>query len=199
MNEEQRLRLFTALELPEGWRRTLAHVRGELERVSANEFKWVRPELMHLTLVFLGYQPASSLSDIEAALRWAASEVPPFSLALGQTGFFGQPHRLEVAWVGLASPPAELRQLHQAIGSHLSAHEVEFDPKPLVPHITLGRGRRPIDRGVSLRIHSVLQRLNLSTQPPLEVQDFVLMESHLSRFGPDYHVVRRFPLVGARS
>ncbi len=196
MSEAPNLRLFTALELPEPWREELGRASAQLARVGAGQLKAVKPELMHLTLVFLGYQDAGFLSRIETALSRAAAQLPPFRLTLGKVGCFGQPHRLQVVWVGLEHPPAQLEMLHQGITSQLDAEEVAFDRKPLVPHITLARMRRPADRTVSQRVYDTMQTLRISTGASFHATEFVLMESILSRSGPEYQVVGRFPLTG---
>lgn len=193
-----KLRLFTALELPQPWREDLGRAGAELGRVGAGDVKAVPPDLMHLTLVFLGYQDAGSLSRIEAALYSAASQVPPFHLTLGRVGCFGQPHRLQVVWVGLMTEPPELQQLHQAIALQLEIMAIPFDRKPLVPHITLARMRRASDRNTSRQVYATMQRLSVPTGASTEVTEFVLMESILSRSGPQYQVVGRFPLTGRR-
>ncbi len=194
MADEAKLRLFTALQLPDSWRGALSKVRAELEKVASGELKLVRPESMHLTLVFLGYQRADSLSAVIAALESAASTVRPFSLSLGQPGYFGPPHGLRVVWMGLKDSPPQLSALHAAIASRLHAGGIPFDQKPLVPHITLARGRSPMDRAASLRVHATLQRLRLSPEPAMVADRFVLMQSRLSPAGPEYQVVQSFPL-----
>ena len=48
-------RLFIALAVPEEVKDRLGMVQKELsEQLHANEIRWVRPELIHLTLKFLG-------------------------------------------------------------------------------------------------------------------------------------------------
>ncbi len=197
MTEISKVRLFTAVELPQRWKGELGRASAELGTAGGSEIKPVRPELMHLTLVFLGYQSAASLSAVEAACIAAASEMPSFRLVLGQVGYFGQPHRLQVVWVGLQETPAELQSLHRTIGIHLSACQIPFDAKPLVPHITLARMRRPSDRSASLQVHATMQGLTIPSGLSQEVTEFVLMESLLSRSGPEYQVVGRFPLKKA--
>ncbi len=194
MVEDTRLRLFAAIELPESWRQALVRIRADLERVAWGELRWVRPDLMHLTLVFLGYQPAETLPSIREAMGTAGSEANPFQLSLDRVGCFGQPGRVQVLWVGLAETPPELQKLHQSLAAQLSAREISFDRKPLVPHITLARVRRPMDRALSLRLYSAIQKTRALAGLSAEVQEFVLMQSHLSSAGPEYEVVARFRL-----
>jgi 2'-5' RNA ligase len=194
--EDKKLRLFTALELPEAWRQALSRLQAGLESAASGQVKWVKPDLMHLTLIFLGYQEPRAVTALSSALEAAASQPRPFRLYLSQVGFFGQPHRLRVLWVGLAEAPADLRRLHQALTAELSARDIAFDLKPLVPHVTLGRARDSLERAASLRLHAALLRSRLPADLQAEVSRFVLMQSHLSPAGPEYRVVAEFPLGG---
>ena len=194
--EEERLRLFAAIQLPEEWLRALVGIQTRVERTAAGELRWVRPELMHVTLVFLGYQPAELLPEIESAMETAATEGRQFRLTLGRLGAFGPPHGITVVWAGLTEMPQAMERLHQSLSAHLSARKVAFDRKPLVPHITLARGKRPMDRGASLRISAALKELELPKGLTTPVEDFVLMRSRLSPKGPSYEVVRDSRLGG---
>lgn len=197
MLAEDKVRLFAALQLPDGWLAALSRIRASLETVAANELRWVRPELMHVTLLFLGYQPAERLPEIEAALGTAATEGRPFRLSLDSLGTFGPPQGITVLWAGLTEVPPPLAQLHQVLALHLTEQKVVFDRTPLVPHITLARGKRPIDREVSLRVASALKQLDMPRGLATSVDAFVLMRSRLSPRGPTYEVLRSFRLGGA--
>ncbi|MGI5835943.1 MAG: RNA 2',3'-cyclic phosphodiesterase [Chloroflexota bacterium] len=192
--QEHKRRLFVAIEIAESWRQELARIRRELEPIGGADLKWVRPELLHITIAFLGYQPDGSLQLIESALVAASKDVSPFRITLGRLGCFGQPHNLKVLWVGITEVPKELQQLHSSVSAHLSSKGIPFDRKPLVPHITLARARPSLRKDTSQRIYGKFQGLSFSTLPPIDVTEFVLMESHLSRLGPEYQKLRHFPL-----
>lgn len=194
---EDRLRLFTAVELPGEWLRGLQVASTRLREAGGDQFKWVRPELMHVTIVFLGSQDRAILPALTASLQNAATASRPFDLSLSRLGTFGPPHALTVIWAGLDGPSPQLLQLHENIGEELEGIRMTFDRKPLVPHITLARGRRPIEREASVRMASAIQRVHL---PKLtaRVEEFVLMASTLSPHGPSYEVIHRFPLGSPR-
>lgn len=187
------LRLFAAVEIPPDWRAALSRAASSLREATGNEYRWVRPELMHVTLAFLGYQEPSSLETIEGALQVAARDNRPFDLRVGKLGTFGPPHAISVVWVGISEGNAPLSALHQSVAAALTSAGIAFDRKPLVPHITLARGRRPVNRDASLRLASAIGRAHL---PGLSasVPDIVLFRSRLGPSGPSYEAVRRFPL-----
>jgi 2'-5' RNA ligase len=179
--EPASLRLFVALELPEAWRDALAELQRRQERASPGYFRWVRPELMHLTLAFLGRQPSLLLNSVSSLLERAAAEVPAFHMSLGRVGTFGPPRAPRVLWVEALQPDGRLQQLRRALDQELRAAAITYDEKPLVPHITLGRANSRATGAFRL-VESAL------VAPRHSVEQIVLMESKLSPRGPTYHV-----------
>ncbi len=194
MIDEGRLRLFAALQLPERYREAFTRLQVQLQRAAPADLKWVPSELMHLTLLFLGSQPQASLGTIEDALDAAASTSASFLVGPGHLGSFGHPGRLQAIWVGLEAETPALQELHRAISGHLLSEGIPFDPKPLVPHVTLARSRRGMERAASLHLHAALGALKPPTLPPFVAEEFALMESRLSQAGPEYRVARKFRL-----
>src|SRR3954454_11168834 len=84
-----RLRLFVAISLPDAWRRYLADHQQTLERLAPGYARWVAPDLLHLTLVFLGEQPADVLPGVQEAIAAAVANQAGFPLSLGRLGHFG--------------------------------------------------------------------------------------------------------------
>src|ERR1700720_4174756 len=107
------MRLFVALEIPEpvrrGVRRRMAGLRERLPRA-----RWVNPDVLHVTLLFLGEVPPDGVEPLADRLRGAFAPFPPMPLRLAGAGTFpvGRPAR--VAWIGLAAPP-ELVPLQAAV------------------------------------------------------------------------------------
>jgi RNA 2',3'-cyclic 3'-phosphodiesterase len=197
MSDDHRdLRLFTAIELPEEWRAALTGQSEQLQRVAPRAVKWVRPELMHVTLVFLGSQPRARIEEIEAAMDGAAERSSPFQISLGESGAFGPPERLRTLWAGLRDTPGELTRLHAELVRQLAERHIPFDRKALVPHITIGRTRAELDRLTSLRLHAELQRTGQSHVASTEVREIALLESRLRPQGPEYIPLYRARLGG---
>lgn len=188
-----KLRLFAAVEIPEGWRAALTQAITALRQAGGNEYKWVRPELMHVTLAFMGYQDAARLDTVYASLEASASRSPAFTMHLGRLGTFGPPHAISVVWAGIIPDNSRLESLHAAVSEELVRGNIGFDRKPLVPHVTLARGRRPVDREASIRLATEIGRGSL---PDLAapITDIVLFRSRLGPTGPSYDPLRRFPL-----
>jgi RNA 2',3'-cyclic 3'-phosphodiesterase len=122
-------KLFFALWPDDVARQALARlqqpVRGRL----------VPPEKLHLTMAFLGQQPANALPVLLGILH--AVPLPPLQLDIDCYGYFKRPH---IAWAGMSKPPAallaaqaQLMEKLEAAGFSAATHG-EFKP-----HITLAR------------------------------------------------------------
>ncbi|HLH25092.1 MAG TPA: RNA 2',3'-cyclic phosphodiesterase [Chloroflexota bacterium] len=193
-----RLRLFVAITLPEAWRRYLAGREQALERLAPGYARWVAPDLMHLTLVFLGELPAATLPTVQAALADAAAGQPAFPLSLGRLGHFGGAVP-RVLWVEARAPAQRLPALHTALCVALTARAVPFDGKPLVPHLTLGRARRDAAPAAGRALASRLPTLAAPPPPaPCTVDAIHLIRSDLSPRGPRYTPLGAYPLTERR-
>src|SRR5437764_761509 len=109
------MRLFAALEIPSAWKSHFSDLQADLERAAPGALRWVRPELLHLTLAFLDEQPASALEAIQQALDRAAQASPAFRLDLGQPGLFARDGRVAVVWVGVHDESQSLAPLHARV------------------------------------------------------------------------------------
>lgn len=139
--------------------------------------KKVPKERLHLTLVFLGDTPQETVDDL---LQTAAQiDHPAFELTLDSIGYFKRPR---ILWVGPSAPPNSVFILHQKIAAIVQACGLSLPPEEFKPHITLARkAERPddIDHCRSLN---------------WRVEEFCLVESHVTESGPEYRVIKTFPL-----
>lgn len=184
------MRLFVAVELEPGIREALGGLIAELKRFPA-DVKWVEEENLHLTLYFLGEVAPPLLAGIKDELAQAAAGVLPFDLVLEGLGAFPGPRRPRVVWVGAAGGEMLLR-LQRQVAARLDAF-LKRPPDTLAfrPHITLGRVRSP--RNLASLGHALVDRAPLKIGRQA-VRDFSLMESRLSRAGPSYTCLHRYPL-----
>ena len=177
-----RPRLFAAIELPDSWRHGLSLLQDIQRRAAPTYFRWVAPGALHLTVVFLGNQPVAALPSIGRALAAAAACVEPFVLGAADPGSFGAPSAPRVLWAGVREPSGRLDRLRREIDRELATAGIDFDPKPLVPHITLGRARRGGGRFQPAQLKPRLAAF--------QVERLTLFESQLGVGGPTY--TRRF-------
>jgi len=133
---ERRRRLFFALWPSPRIRAGIVRRRQAIDGLSRRR---VPDHNLHLTLLFLGDQPAERVPEIiEAARRLHA---PGFDLVLDRLGWFA---RARVAWLG-GQAPASGNALVADLAARMEALNLAFDRRPWAPHITLFRkvARRP--------------------------------------------------------
>src|SRR5438067_696997 len=106
------MRLFVAVPLP----RELTDRAAALFPEALPGLKPVRPELMHVTLAFLGWTADDRLPEVVEAARAATVGQPAFDLTFGRAGRFPASGRPRVAWLGVADGGPAL----EAIAAHVS-------------------------------------------------------------------------------
>jgi RNA 2',3'-cyclic 3'-phosphodiesterase len=186
------VRLFVALEVPAAVRREvgrrMAGLRERLPRA-----RWVDPEAIHLTLLFLGEVAAGRAPALAAALAAACAPHPPLALRLAGGGTFPPGRPARVAWVGLAAP-ADLAALQaDAVRAAVASAGFEPEKRPYHPHVTLARCPLPWPRGAAEKFVAAFPA---EVGPPWIAGRGVLMESKLSPRGSRYQVLADLPLAG---
>jgi len=136
------------------------------------------PNLIHLTLAFVGQQPQIRVDS----LRRLAGNVhaKSFVLQLDEVGGF---RRAGIAWLGASSPQAELKALHDDLARVLQSRGFPVDERPYAPHLTLAR-----------RTVSVIDR-RLPEPIRWRVTSFALVASELAPKGPAYRTVAEWRLA----
>ena len=189
------MRLFVALELTETWRAAALALRRDLERDLDEEtrraLRWVEPELLHLTLRFLGEFADAEVDRLRAALDAHVHSVP-LALTAHEVGTFGSGRRTRTVWFGVTG---ELERL-AALATEVERAVVEAGAAPeeraFSPHITLARVRDRVSDRAREQIAAVA---HLLPAPALEVraEDVALVRSRLGSGPPRYEVVSRHP------
>ena len=189
------MRLFVALDIDPAIRQRLAEFVSDLQ-AHVPSVRFVSPESFHVTLKFIG--ESSRPDELRNALQAVRGE--PVELDFRACGFFPNPERARVFWVGIESD-ARLQQLAGQIDETLRPLGIAPESGPYKPHLTLARtgSGRPSGKGSS---HSGLQsiRLYLSSKAAPEfgrmtAHECILFQSTLSPGGAIYNPLARFPLT----
>lgn len=168
------LRLFFALWPDPVTRGAIAALASAVGRETGG--RAVAAEQVHLTLAFLGEQPAASVPELCGLA--AAIGISAFRLALDQIGCF---YKTGIAWLGTSVLPSELVTLHGGLARTLADVGIAVDERAYAPHLTLARR---ITRSVRRRL----------PQPVLwDVDSYALVASELDRKGARYRVVDAWP------
>jgi len=157
--------------------------------------RWVSPDLLHLTLVFVGEVEEELLGPIQHALGPVFHASPTLRLRLGAPGTFPPRRPARVAWVAIESKD-DLASLERAARAALGTVLREpLEDRPHHAHVTLARPRRPWSRGAIAAFHDGIAGVTGEWEAPRAI----LFESRRGAPGPRYAMRAEYPLSGARA
>ena len=184
-------RIFVALPIPLEAATAVAAALPDLPGL-----KRVSPELLHLTLAFVGGIDEQRVGEVEAAARSAGGSARPFRVPLGPLGRFPPNGPPTVVWAGTGAAAAGIERLGGAVRRELESAGVPFDPKPLRPHVTLARVR---ERATPEEARAIAAAVAAATVPAglgFAADAIEVVESVLGREGPRYRLRGRYRLTG---
>ncbi|MDD4961459.1 MAG: RNA 2',3'-cyclic phosphodiesterase [Candidatus Marinimicrobia bacterium] len=137
-------RTFIGIPLPEHIRETLENIHKKLEPLSRG-VAWVRPELMHITLKFLGETPERMMENVREVFLNSTRNFRSLKLKLKDTGCFPREGEPRVLWAGLLQIPGELYRLSDELNTVYVSMGFDDSGKRFSPHITLARIKQKPD------------------------------------------------------
>jgi 2'-5' RNA ligase len=184
------MRLFLAVNLPEGVRREL-YRRSRVIREAAPSVAWVRADLLHFTVRFLGEVSEEGLAPLLDEVGRAVATRRVFDVELSGVGAFPSMDVPRVIWAGVAQG-GELRALASAVEGALQQLGFEGESKEFVPHLTLGRVKRPLPASERRALASAAREFKAYLG--VRVTHVDLMKSVLRPDGPQYTLLHNFLL-----
>lgn len=176
------IRLFVAIDFPDGIRRRLAGLGGGVPGA-----RWTEEDSLHLTLRFIGEVADDQAADIDAAL--AEVEAPAFDLVLDGVGVFGSGRGARVLWAGVERNEA-LAHLQAKVESALVRCGLPAEERRFSPHVTLAR----LKDAPRERVGRFLEERGLFRAGPVPVDHFTLYRSLLGKGGAVYQALHEYPL-----
>ena len=179
----------------------VAGIQEKLKKRSRG-IRWVNPELLHLTLKFLGDIRPEDLQIFEQPLRELAEETAPFQLSFDRLGAFPDLHHPRVIWIGVRDGYDQLKHLAEKMEAIFSSRQdyqcgqrkKGKEPNIFVPHLTLGRKQR----GATLFFPSEIFSEPWDCNHAVPIDRFFLMQSTLYASGPVYTPEKDFLLNASR-
>ncbi|WP_067619341.1 RNA 2',3'-cyclic phosphodiesterase [Alicyclobacillus acidiphilus] len=182
-------RLFFGLDLPQAWKARLKAEQHALRDRKVEAAAWSNPDLLHITVVFLGMIEDDQYDAIVEAGRAAVVGLQPISI---RSGSYGEFSRNKVFWLGLDKQRSEwqkLHELHRRVSDEVLARvPLDLDAKHYRPHITLAR---------KMKMTVDVSRL-AAPEPQLDtvITALSLFESTRLHGELTYPVLESFPLEG---
>ena len=188
-----RLRTFVAVAIDKPIRDRVVALQETLARAGV-EVKWVEPENLHLTLLFLGEVEDKAVPAVCQAVSDCTGQHAPFEMGIETAGCFGNPRRPRTLWVGVGQGTQELVALHDALEPPLlELGCYRREERQYTPHLTLGRVKsdRPSDK-----LAMALARQAGWKGGQIQVRELLVLSSDLRPEGPQYTVLSRAKLSG---
>jgi RNA 2',3'-cyclic 3'-phosphodiesterase len=188
-----RARLFVALDLPDDVRAGL--VDWQQTALADPALRPVKPESLHITLVFLGYQAEKDVKKISKAAFDVDAQAPAVEIVADPVGVPRNRPRL----IALDARSEETVALQKQVEENLVAEGFyEPEKRPYWPHLTMARvrpeapgSRKPAQ--IRNQPHPLPEHMFRFFRPAR----LVLFKSHLRRTGAEYESLAELELPTA--
>jgi 2'-5' RNA ligase len=121
---------------------------------------WTKPENLHLTLRFLGTITTDQCVQLITKVDTALKNFAPFKISLAELMLFPN----EKQQIALALKPetnASLMKLNQILEQAVAAGKLVSDPRPFMPHLTLGKIKgKPVKKLIPVKLPKLACTIN---------------------------------------
>lgn len=181
------VRLFIAIDLPQCCKDSASRFIDEL---NLNGLKRVAPELLHITLKFLGEVREKDVIAICNTLEGIKSSA--IDIAVKGIGAFPNLNRPRVIWIGAQG---DFSFLPNAIEKALVKLGFEREKREFSAHITVARVKQYQQLDLN-KLQAILKRFEDFEFCKFNASSFALKQSILTQGGPIYQTLREFKLEG---
>ena len=186
------IRSFLAFELPREIGQVVTDISGKLRNTSLR-VRWVKPENIHLTLVFLGSIRPEHLDAVQEQTRAVCEGHQPFNIKLRGMGIFGNRRHPRVLWLGLDGDLKGMGVFRDELQQPLQPFGVQTEKRAFNPHLTLGRFRK--DTRASEELDGLMRKYGNLTSPLCTLDRLVLFRSDLKPDGAVYTEMATWLLI----
>ncbi|HEY1192145.1 MAG TPA: RNA 2',3'-cyclic phosphodiesterase [Gemmata sp.] len=188
-----RTRTFIGIDIGDAIRGSAVALQKELTKAGA-AVKWVTPESMHITLLFLGDVDDRELHAVCKGVKAAVAGEPAFSLRVSGVGAFPNARHPKVVWGGVTDGAEPLQRMHLALEEEmLELGCYRTEERGYTPHLTLGRLTTAAD---TFALATELPKRATWQGGRVTVEEVLVYNSEMDRDGPVYTVIGRAPLTG---
>lgn len=184
--DNQQIRSFIAIELPEEVRAGLRRLQAELRLPEHAFVKCVAPEGIHLTLKFLGNISAQKVAEITRIMEQASQGISPFQLQITEVGAFPNMRQPRVLWIGIKGELDKLVGWQKRIDNGLMPLDFAKETRPFTPHLTLARLREGCSPGDRRNLGEMVAKTPVKVNYAMTVNSLSLMKSQLLPGGAVY-------------
>ncbi len=184
------MRLFLAFTISD---KLKEKIYQQIECLSAKidyGVKWVEKENLHITLRFLGDTKEEKMSQLSSALKKVANNHKSTSVSLNKIEVIPNFYRPRLIWYSVKEQNNYLPALFSELEKELVRLNYKKSDHPLNLHLTLGR----IKKRIKADWQEILSQVNYLTDD-INISKIALMKSTLTKTGPIYKELQKFPLI----
>jgi 2'-5' RNA ligase len=181
---QDRIRSFVSVDIDD--RNLLDKIvtaQRDLEKTGA-QLKFVTPEIMHLTMRFLGEIPLRTVEQVKEAM--STLRFPTFDADFQGLGAFPSMKRINVVWVGIRQGHEQFSEIFSQLEPKLRQIGLPADDKGFSPHLTIARVRSGLNRGPLADYVSNMREQEFGK---IHVNSVKLKKSTLTPKGPIYETI----------
>lgn len=179
-----RLRVFIAVDPGKSIRSRCVSLQETLARTST-KVRWVKPESIHVTLLFLGEVDERQLVPVCQSVAQTCAAHDDFVMAVDGVGCFPNRRRPHTIWVGIGAGTQNLVALHDALEPPLMELGYRREDRQYTPHLTLGRVQGPS----TPQLTEALTKQLAWHGGEIAIEEVLIMSSELRADGPIYSVI----------
>jgi 2'-5' RNA ligase len=181
------VRAFFAVDLSGEARSRLGEAAAEARNLLAGEpIRWVRTEILHLTLRFLGETEPDVLDRVRRGAEECGSTWRPFDLLVQGLGCFPDDRRPRVIWAGTADESGALVTIREDLERVARGAGFPPESRPFSAHLTLGRIKDRLSPDGGKRLAELVSRAASEVYGIVPVRTVELLKSDLRPTGPIY-------------
>ncbi len=184
------IRCFIAITLDTRTKSIIEKIQQDLSDRDLS-VRWVKPEIAHITLKFLGAVPLNHLETVRLTIRECLIGCQAFSFALSRLGAYPNLHRPNVVWLGIDDPDEHIETLVDRLEDQLTRIGFKREQRVFHSHVTIGRFKEEI-KNASLAPVMEKYEVQNHTQPCRQI---TLFKSTLHPCGPQYDALETFQLT----
>jgi len=187
------MRVFIAVDINDEIKKAIGDVQRQLQsrvKSSQRSVKWVRPDVMHLTLKFLGEVDDGAITDVCKAVENTAGRHKKFDLDVETLGCFGG-RSARVVWVGCGAGGEQLVRLAEDLDDKLGLIGFAKETRRFTGHLTLCRIKNVRD---GYELASAVDSFGPFSAGTVSIEAVTIYQSELTRSGPVYTALASYKL-----
>jgi len=184
------MRVFLAFKIPQKIMDVCISVQEYLKNCFGEDvcIKWVEPQNLHVTLLFLGYIDDNQIDRLITNLNLFRN-YDRLNFFLKDLNWKGIGRIPNVLWLNLGGDLEKAKILHRNIKKTISSFDIKLDPREFLPHITLGRVKYVKNRSKIETSEIEISSFIKGKDTFFVVDSFYIFSSELTGSGPIYKAV----------